>query len=90
ATDRLKKAREEAEKAGVFGEENDYVVGDTVMVFNDPNFSINVKLGKPSKMINRENVEAQATLMLGKRASEFLDGCFKERSATKTIIVAMK
>jgi hypothetical protein len=61
-----------------------------VMVFNDPNFSINVKMGKPSTMIGREEVEAAAEKFLGKRASEFLEECKKPRSATKQIIVSMK
>jgi hypothetical protein len=90
ATTRLKKATEAAEKVGVFGHSTDYVTGDTVMVFSDPNFSINVKMGKPSKMINREQVEARASEFLGRRATEFLDGCFKPRAATKQIIVSIK
>jgi len=90
ATDRLKNASEAAEKAGVFGNKEDYVIGDTVMVFNDPNFSINVKMGKPSLMVKREKVESAAVTFLGKRASEFLDQCKGERAATKQIIVSMK
>lgn len=87
---RKKGAAEAAEKAGVFGDPDSYVLGDTVMVFNDPNFSINVKMGRPTKMINRELVEATAEKFLGKKASEFLEECFKERAATKQIIVSMK
>lgn len=90
ATSRKKVAEEVAEKAGVFGDPESYVLGDTVMVFNDPNFSINVKMGRPTKMINREQVEAAAEKYLGKKAPEFLEECFKERSATKQIIVSMK
>ena len=90
AGDRLKNALEAAEKAGVFGDKEDYVTGDTVMVFSDPNFSINVKMGKPSKMIKRERVEEAAAEYLGKRASEFLEACKGERAATKQIIVSMK
>lgn len=87
---RKKAAFEVAEKAGVFGDKADWVEGDTVMVFNDPNFSINVKMGKPSTMIGREEVEAAAEKFLGKRASEFLEECKKPRAATKQIIVSMK
>lgn len=87
---RKKEALEAAEKAGVFGVEKEYVQGDTVMVFNDPNFSINVKMGRPTNMINRELVEAAAERYLGKKASEFLSECMKPRSATKQIIVSMK
>lgn len=90
ATERKKKAYEAAEKAGVFGDSSDYVVGDTVMVFNDPNFSINVKMGKPSTMIGREQVETAALEFLGKRSTEFLEKCRKPRAATKQIIVSMK
>jgi len=90
AAERLKKATEAAEKAGVFGDKTEYVNGETILVFSDPNFSINVKMGKPSRMINREQVEDAAHTFLGKKASEFLDQCFKPRAATKTIIVAMK
>jgi hypothetical protein len=90
ATSRLKEATEAAEKAGVFGDKNDWVIGSTTMVFNDPNFSINVKMGKPSQMVKRELVEAAADKFLGKRASEFLEECKGTRAATKTIIVAMK
>jgi hypothetical protein len=90
AEQRLKNALEAAEKAGVFGNNDQYVTGDTVMVYSDPNFSINVKLGKPSKLINRDAVEASASEFLGKRASEFLERCFKPRAATKQIIVSMK
>jgi hypothetical protein len=90
ATDRLKKAVEEADKSGVFGDPSEYRNGETVMVFADPNFVINVKLGKPGKNINREKVEAAATVFLGKKSSEFLEQCFSTRAAAKQIIVAMK
>jgi hypothetical protein len=90
ATDRLKKASEAAEKAGVFGSSDDYVIGDTVMVFSDPNFSINVKMGKPGEMLGREQVEAAALEYLGKKASEFLTACKKPRAPTKQIIVSIK
>lgn len=90
ATKRKKKAAELADKAGVFGDSSTYVEGDTVMVFNDPNFSINVKMGTPSRMIGREEVEAAAIKHLGKKAPEFLEECFKLRSATKQIIVSIK
>lgn len=90
ATERLKAAKEAAEKAGVFGNPDDYVLGDTVMVFSDPNFSINIKMGRPSRMIGREEVEAAAVKHLGKKADEFLDECKKDRAATKQIIVSMK
>lgn len=90
ASDRKKRAFEAAEKAGVFGNPDNYVTGDTVMVFSDPNFSINVKLGKPSTLLNREMVEAAASEFLGKRASEFLDRCKKPRAPMKQIIISMK
>lgn len=90
ASERLKKASEAAEKAGVFGDKENYITGDTVMVYNDPNFSISVKMGKPSRMIGREEVEAAAVKYLGKKADDFLDECKKDRSATKQIIVSMK
>lgn len=90
ATSRLKAAAEAAEKAGVFGDPDTYVPGDTVMVFSDPNFSVNVKMGKPSKMMGREQVEAAAKTYLGTKAAEFLEECFKPRAATKQIIVSMK
>lgn len=90
ATDRLKKATEAAEKAGVFGDSSMYVEGDSVMVFSDPNFTISVKMGKPSKLINREAVEEAAAELLGKKAEEFLLRCYKPRKATSQIIVSMK
>lgn len=90
AETRLKNAAEAAEKAGVFGDPETYVHGDTVMVFSDPNFSINIKMGKPSKMLKREKVEKCAAEYLGKRAQEFLEKCQGERAATKQIIVSMK
>jgi hypothetical protein len=90
ATKRKKLAAELAEKAGVFGDPASYVEGDTVMVFSDPNFSINVKMGTPGTMIGREEVEAAANKYLGKKASEFLDECMKPRAATKQVIVSMK
>ena len=90
AETRFKNASEAAEKAGVFGDASDYVLGDTVMVFSDPNFSINVKMGRPSKMLKREKVEEAAEKYLGKRAAEFLEECQGERAATKQIIVSMK
>lgn len=90
ASTRLKAAAEAAEKAGVFGDPETYVQGDTVMVFSDPNFSINIKMGKSSKMMGREEVEAAASEFLGKKASEFLERCMKPRAATKQIIVSMK
>lgn len=90
ASERLKKAQEAAEKAGVFGDPTDYVTGGTVMVFSDPNFSINVKRGKPSKMLKRDKVEAAASEFLGKKASEFLEQCQGERAATTQFIVSIK
>lgn len=90
AVKRKKQATEAADKAGVFGDPLTYVEGDTVMVFNDPNFSINVKMGSPTKMIGREEVEKAAEKYLGRKSQEFLEECFKPRSATKQIIVSMK
>lgn len=90
ADTRLKNAKEAAEKAGVFGDPEEYVEGETVMVFSDPNFVISVKRGRPSKTINREATTAAAEEFLGKRSSEFLERCFAPRNATTTIIVAMK
>lgn len=90
AAERLKNAAEAAEKAGVFGDSADYINGETVLVFSDPNFTISVKKGKPSKTINRELVETNASEFLGKRASEFLELCFKPRAAMQQIIVSMK
>lgn len=91
AETRKKQASEAAEKAGVFGTTDNYIVGDTVMVWNDPNFSINVKLGRPSKMIGREETQAVLLSNFGvKKAAELLEECMKDRSATKQIIVSMK
>jgi hypothetical protein len=90
AATRLKNASEAAEKAGVFGDKSEYVEGETVMVFSDPNFTISMKMGRPSKTINREKVEEAAAEFLPKRSGEFLERCFKDRAATKTIIVSMK
>lgn len=90
ATTRSKNAKEAAEKAGVFGNPEEYVAGETVMVFSDPNFSINIKKGRPSKMIKRELVEAAAVEYLGRKAPEFLEKCEGERAATTQIIVSMK
>lgn len=90
AVKRKKSSLEAAEKAGVFGDPSTYVEGDTVMVFNDPNFSINIKMGSPSRMIGREEVEVAAHKHLGKKADEFLEECMKPRAATKQIIVSMK
>lgn len=91
AETRKKQASDAAEKAGVFGSMDNYIVGDTVMVWNDPNFSINVKLGRPSKMIGREETQAVLLSNFGvKKAAELLEECMKDRSATKQIIVSMK
>lgn len=90
ATDRMKNASQAADEAGVFGDPTSYVQGDTIMVFSDPNFTVSVKLGKPSKMLDREKVESAAVEYLGKRAPEFMKACMKDRAAPKTIIVSMK
>jgi hypothetical protein len=91
AEGRMKNATEAAEKAGVFGDPEAYVEGDTVMVFSDPNFSINIKMGKPSKMIKRENVEAAIKAYVPQaKQSEALEACFGTRAATVQRIVSMK
>jgi hypothetical protein len=90
AEERKKNASEAAEKSGVFGDPENYVLGDTVMVFSDPNFSINVKMGKPSKMIKKDLVQKAAEEFLGKKAAEFMEACLGDRAATKQIIVSMK
>lgn len=90
AENRKKAALEAAEKAGVFGDPKEYIEGDTILVFNDPNFSINVKKGRPTKAINRELTEAAAEELLGKKSSEFLEKCMKDRKPTEQIIVSMK
>lgn len=90
SAERLKKASEAADKAGVFGDKSDYVTGDTVLVHSDPNFSINVKMGRPVMMVKRELVEAAAEKYLGKKADDFLSECKGERKPTQQIIVSMK
>jgi hypothetical protein len=83
-------AEQAAEKAGVFGDPKDYIEGDTVMVFNDPNFSISMKMGTQGEMLDRELVEEAAEKHFGKKAAEFLEECKKPRAASKQIIVSMK
>lgn len=90
AATRLKAASEAAEKSGVFGDKDDYVAGETVMVFADPHFSINVKKGRPGQMLNKDLVAAAAEEYLGKRSQEFMDKCQKERAAPTQIIVSVK
>lgn len=91
ANDRFKAATEAAEKAGVFGDEADYVEGSTVMVYSDPNLSVNVKLGKPAKIINKGQLEEAVYEILGqKKGDELMERAMKARAPTKTIIVSMK
>jgi hypothetical protein len=90
AAARKKKAKEAAEKAGVFGDPKSYVNGDTVMVYNSNDFAISVKSGNPSRMIGKEETQAALEKHLPKKATEVLDECMKERAATRQIIVSMK
>lgn len=90
AKQRKKEAFEEAQKAGVFGDDASLVPNETVVVWNSPALVISIKTGKPTKMVNREQLEDALVRHLGKKAPEVLEECMKERAATKQIIVAMK
>lgn len=91
AKNRHKSATEKGQAAGIFGDEKDYVANETVIVWQSPSFSINVKKGQPSKMIGKEETEAAILKAVGpKRCAEIMQECMKERAATKQIIVSMK
>ena len=90
AANRKKKAKEAAEKAGVFGDPKEYVNGDTVMVWQSPQMAISVKSGNPSRMIGKEETQAALEKHLPKKAQDVLEECMKDRAATRQIIVSMK
>lgn len=91
ANDRLKKAEEAAERAGIFGKPEDYEEGSTVQTWQSPHYSVGVKLGKESKMINKDLVEATFLENFGsEKTGNLLEACMKPRAAPKQKIVLMK
>ena len=91
AEERFKKAKKEAEEQGILGSEESYVEGETVMAWNSPDFTINVKKGKPSEMIDREAITAAINEALPKeKAAAVLKAGMKPRKGTTTITTAMK
>lgn len=90
AENRFKKAAEAAKEAGVLGDEDNYRNGETVMVWQCPDFSVSVKSGNPSKQIGKEEVKAAADKFLGRKSADFMKECFKDRAPTRQIIVSMK
>lgn len=90
AKKRKKAASEAAAKAGVFGDPDKYVNGETVMVWQSPHLAISVKTGNPTRMLGKEETEAAIRKHLPRKFDEVMDECMKDRAATKQIIVSMK
>lgn len=88
---RHKAAKEKAEREGVFGEEEQYVAGESVIVWQSPFYTISMKLGNETKMVNREKVEETLrTYLPREKAEEAFEKCMKPREPARQIIVSMK
>ena len=86
-----KVAKPAAEQAGILGKESDYEPNETVIVWQSPAFTINVKRGMPSKMLDREKLTECLKEAVGeKRAQDIIEKSSKERKGTTTISVAIK
>lgn len=91
AEDRYKTAKEAAAKAGIFGDDSEYVEGETVMTWNSPHYVVSMKVGKSSQMIDKGRVEATLHKYLGREKAEAaLEECLKPRAGAKSIIVSLK
>lgn len=91
AEKRKKEAFEAAQKAGVFGDVEDYIAGDTVTVWQSPYLNVSVKMGNTSKMIGKEETIAALETHLPKgKVAEVMEECMKTREASKQIIVSIK
>lgn len=91
AEDRFKQAKERAEKTGVFGSEEDYIEGQTVQVWQSPHYSLLVKKGKASTMIDKDKVLEVLMRRLGHdKAQEAFEECMKPRAGAQSIIVSIK
>lgn len=91
AEKRKKAATEAADKAGVFGDRSTYKHGQTKMVYNTPDFTISMKVGNPSKAVNKENTEHVLFEMLPReKAVEAFGRCMKERAAPTQVVISLK
>ena len=88
---RLDAATKQALERGILGNEAEIAEGNTVMTFNCPNFTINLKKGRSSQILDKDMVKDNAVKHFGeKRANELLAESLKPRKATVQIFCAVK
>lgn len=91
AEKRHKEDKANAEKEGVFGDPETFKEGETKMVYNTPFYAISMKIGNPSRAVDKDLVADVLQTHLPKdKAIEAMEACFKRRSAPKQVIVSMK
>jgi hypothetical protein len=90
AEKKKKAAKETAEAQGVFGDPSAYVPGETTLVYQAPAFSISIKKGDDTSMVDRELTTAVLKELAPNKWPELLERCKKPRAGPTQPIVSLK
>lgn len=90
AVKKAKEAEALAFQQGVFGEPDDYTPGETSLVYQTPWYTVSVKKGHDTKMVNKDNVVDVLREVGGNKQAEYLERCMKPRAGPVQKIISLK
>jgi len=90
AEKRAKETEEVAAAQGVFGNPDNYVPGETSLIYQSPGFTISIKKGHDTKMVNKDQVIEVLKELKPERHPEYLERCMKPRAGPTQKIISLK
>lgn len=87
---RYAEAKEAAKNAGCFGNESDYVSGETIEVYRTPNFTFSVQNNRDSQMVDRKATEDLLRDIAPSKWQELIKRCEKPKKGATRFIVALR
>lgn len=90
AEKRYENAKAEAKAAGCFGNEDNYIAGETIEVYRTGNFTFSVQRNQDSNMIDRKQVEEVLRELAPSKWPELMKRCEKPKAGATRFIVALR
>jgi hypothetical protein len=87
---RYDSAKAEAKAKGCFGDETNYIPGETIEVYRTGSFTFSVQRNKDSNMIDRKLVEELLREVAPTKWQELLKRCEKPKDGATRFIVALR
>jgi hypothetical protein len=84
-------AKKAAANAGILGDDDDYIVGDTVVVFNCQHFDVTAKKANPSRGLDKAQLMVEMLKHLPeKKVAAIMKAAEKENKGAVTFDIAYK